>query len=266
MTTPNRNIPYVPENTLDPAAGTNDALDVIDAIIVPKVIQMDLTAPPGAPADGNLYVPASPATGDWEGLENYLVRYRSEGAFWQAYPPEDVYLLLNDDDGTLYKWDTTSSPAGWTPVTGLAVAVQNTDSPPLEVAPATRIIFGEGLELTELMPGVALVEVVDSGPAYAPVVTEGTTARVAAPADAGDYTRFTHADPKTYEFDGTEVWVVGTEFHMRNHGAGDLTLVGSNGFTINPPTDGGEVIPEGGTATLKIVADDEGDLFGVTVP
>ena len=35
MTTPNAGIPEVPENTLDPAAGLNDALQVIDALLHP---------------------------------------------------------------------------------------------------------------------------------------------------------------------------------------------------------------------------------------
>lgn len=221
MTTPNRQIPYVPENTLDPAAGLNDSLDVIDAIIVPKVIRMDLTAPPGGETDGDLYIVAGPATGDWEGLENYLVRYRSEGAFWQAYEPARVYLLLNQDDMGLYKWDTASSPPAWTLAAGLG---------------------------------------------YASVVLEDTTARVAAPAEAHQYVRFTHADPKTWEFDGDLTWPLSAEFHGRNAGAGNLTVFGSNGFTINPPFGGTNVIPEGGTFSLKIVGDDEADLFGVTVP
>lgn len=222
MSTPNRDIPYVPENTLDPAAGLNEALDIIDAIIVPKVIRMDLTAPPVGPADGDLYIPAPGATGDWADLDNYLVRYRQEGDFYQAWPPEQVNLLLNGDDGGLYSWDLGLSPAQWVP----AIPQQ----------------------------------------AYAPVVTEATDTRVASPSDAGTYTRFTEADPKTWEFDGGESWVLGTEFHGRNAGAGNLTVFGSGGFTINPPTDGTNVIPEGGTFTLKIVAADEADLFGVTVP
>lgn len=179
MTTPNRDIPYVPENTLDPAAGLNDSLDVIDAIIVPKVIRMDLTAPPGGEADGDLYIPAAPATGAWAGLENYLVRYRSEGAFWQAYPPAQVYLLLNADDLGLYKFDDSASPGSWTLAAGLAdapadgtkyarrdnawvaagIAIQDENSPPtVAVDPLELLIIGNGLELTELAPGVARLE------------------------------------------------------------------------------------------------------------
>lgn len=179
MNTPNRDIPYVPEGTLDPAAGLNLALDVIDAVIVPRVISMAHTAPPGLPSDGDLYVPASPATGAWAGLENYLVRYRTEGAFWQAYAPGAVYLLLNQDDLGLYKLDDGSSPGTWTLAAGLGDApndgslyarrnelweafqaglfVMNEDSPPLVESEATTLIFGDGLDFTVETDGVVRV-------------------------------------------------------------------------------------------------------------
>lgn len=242
MNSPNRAIPYVPENTLDPAAGLNEAIDVIDAIIVPKVIRMDLTEPPTSPADGDLYVPASPAAGEWAGFDNHVVRFREEGEFWQAYTPASVYLLFNNDDLGLYKWDDGSSPGTWTLAAGLGDA------------PNDGAFYGrKGLAWEPLT-------------LLSPVVTDATTARVAVPSDAGDYTRFTNAGAKTYEFDGADTWTIGTEFHGRNVGAGNLTVFGSGGFTLNTPTDGTNVIPQGGTFTVKIVGADEADLMGVTVP
>lgn len=119
--TPNSGIPYVPEGTLDPAAGLNLSLDVIDALVQTAVITMALTAPPGSPANGDLYVPATPATGAWTGLEDYLVRYRAEGSFWQSFAPgARVKLILNLADGGLYSFDSSSASTGWNPVTGLA--------------------------------------------------------------------------------------------------------------------------------------------------
>lgn len=243
MDTPNRLIPYVPEGTLDPAAGLNLALDVIDAVIVPKVISMALTTPPVDPMDGDLYIAAASATDAWAGLDDYLVRYRSEGDFWQSYPPEMVYLVLNADDQGLYKWDD-GSPGSW----GLASGLGD--------APDDGGLYARRNEAWEAVPSASA----------APVVTESGADRVALPAHAGDYTRFTNSSAKTYEFDGSESWVVGSEFHGRNHGAGDLTIIGSSGMTINEPAGGSLVIPSGGTFTVKIVAADEADLIGVTEP
>lgn len=123
MSTPNRGIPYIPEGALDPAAASNDALDIIDALLQTAVISMSLTEPPSSPNDGDMYIPAATATGSWEGLEGYVVRYRAEGNFWQAFTPGvNVVLVLNLEDGGLYRYDSEDSPPSWGPaIAGTAV-------------------------------------------------------------------------------------------------------------------------------------------------
>lgn len=112
--TPIHAIPLVPEGTLDPAAGLNQSIVVIDALLQTFVLSMALTAPPGSAVDGDTYIVASPATGAWLGLEDYLVRYVVEGDFWQAYSPGDqVVLVLNQEDSGLYIYDLVNSPGGW---------------------------------------------------------------------------------------------------------------------------------------------------------
>jgi len=113
MSTPNTGIPYVPENTQDPAAGLNLALNTIDALLQTAVIDMSLTAPPGSPSDGDLHIVASGATGAWAGQDNNLARYVAEGDFWQFYEAgTNVHIVLNRDDGGLYAWTgSTWAPA-----------------------------------------------------------------------------------------------------------------------------------------------------------
>lgn len=101
--------------------------------------------------------------------------------------------------------------------------------------------------------------------AGATVVTEGTASRTALPAHAGNYTRFTSTSAKTYTFSNAQSYVTGTEFHGRNAAAENLTIVGT-GVTINAPAGGTLVVPPHGTFTVKIVATNVADLFGVTVP
>lgn len=103
------------------------------------------------------------------------------------------------------------------------------------------------------------------GGGAAPVVTESGTSLTADDTNAGNYTRFTSASAKAYVFDDAETYAVGAEYHGRNVGAGDLTITEAGTMTVNPPADGTLVIPQGGTFTVKIVATDEADLFGVTV-
>lgn len=117
--TPNTGIPYVPEDTTDPAAGLNLALNVIDALLQTAVINMDQTAPPGSPTDGDLHIVAAGATGAWAGQDNNLARYVAEGTFWQFYVAgTNVHFVLNKADDGLYKW----GGAAWALAAGLSDA------------------------------------------------------------------------------------------------------------------------------------------------
>lgn len=119
MPTPNRNIPYVPEGTLNPAAGLNLSLNVIDALLQTAVISMDLTAPPGSPTDGDLHIVAGmggTATGAWALQEDNLARYVLEGNSWQFFEAgTEVILVLNQDDGGLYAYAVNDSSPSWQP-------------------------------------------------------------------------------------------------------------------------------------------------------
>ena len=109
MTTPSNGIPYVPENTQDPAAGLNLALNTIDALLQAFVIDMDQTAPPGSPSDGDMHIVATGATGAWAGKDDNLARYVAAGDFWQFLAPgTQARIVFNADDGGLYVWHAAS--------------------------------------------------------------------------------------------------------------------------------------------------------------
>lgn len=94
----------------------------------------------------------------------------------------------------------------------------------------------------------------------------GTTYDLLA-ADAGKYLRATNAGTKTFtvQDDADEEQPAHGEWHIRNAGAGDLTLVEDTAVTINVPFGGTLVLSQGMSATLKRVATDEYDLLGQTV-
>lgn len=283
MSTPNAGIPYVPEGTLDPAAGLNLALNIIDALLQTRVISMALTAPPGSPVDGARYIPASPATGAWAGLEGWLVRYVEEGDLWQSFEPGvQVHLILNLDDGGFYKF-IPGSPGNWTLAAGLSDApndgqqylrqsgtwaaiagtldIESSDSPPVQVPSVTQLVIDPDLlDLSQLGPNTALLA---ARRQYAPVLTTGDSNTNAVAGGAGWYYRFTNATA-TFTFNPSAGFVVGSEFHGRNAGVGTLTITASGGMTINAPAGGTLVIPPGGTFTVKIVGASEADLIGVT--
>lgn len=106
MTTPNNGIPWVPENTLDPAAGLNLALKVIDALLQAVVQGFD-SVPPLSPNDGDAYIVVS-GSGDWAGQDNQLAVWDAQGEYWHFYSAK---LVLNANDGAVYY----KSASGWTP-------------------------------------------------------------------------------------------------------------------------------------------------------
>lgn len=281
MTTPNNAIPEVPEGTLDPAAGLNLALVVIDALLQTAPIRMDLTAPPGGSDDGDLYIVAGlggTATGAWATQERKLARYVATGAFWQFYVAR---LVLDRDTGNLYKLDETSSPPSWVLAAGLGdapndgqayfrraltwesfiegVTVEDLNSPPQQAVEVSTLILDTGLEFTESTGGVVVMRAAGGG-----VLDHSGANLDADQTNAGLYIRFSHATA-LFTFDGAETYKIGHEYHARNVGSGTLTLSPIAGFTLNAPADGSLVVPPDGTVTVKIVAADEADVMGVTV-
>lgn len=104
MTTPNNQIPYVPENTIDPAAGLNRALNVIDALLQVRVLTLGDNAPPASPADGDRHIIGTAPTGAWAGQANKLARWLDGG--WDFF---EAAIAVNLDDDKLY----IRGAAGW---------------------------------------------------------------------------------------------------------------------------------------------------------
>lgn len=109
-------IPYVPENTSNPAAGLNLSLRIIRALTQTCVIAMDLTAPPGSPGDGDKYIVAAGGTGDWAGMDNYLAEYVAEGDRWDFFEPGTLAkFVVSLADGIGYYFDPAAPSNGWQP-------------------------------------------------------------------------------------------------------------------------------------------------------
>ncbi|GAB2899681.1 DUF2793 domain-containing protein [Microbulbifer echini] len=116
--TPNNGIPYAQEGTLDPAAGLNQALDTIDALLQIEVqgIQND---PPETPTDGSRYIVAT-GSGDWVNQDGQLARYVADPGYWQFFPAK---VVLNQADSLLYintssGWQVANRPETLPQITG----------------------------------------------------------------------------------------------------------------------------------------------------
>ena len=110
--TVNNGIPFAPENTIDPAAGLNESLLTVDALLQLAVVSVGDNAPPGSPANGARYVVGTAPTGAWAGRENQVAQWL-DGA-WRFYAARYV---LNMADGLMYVRQGATwavAPAEWT--------------------------------------------------------------------------------------------------------------------------------------------------------
>ena len=69
MDTTNLKLPYLLASQAQKHVTHNEALRLLDGLVQLAVLDRDLTAPPGSPADGDRYIVASGATGDWAGWD-----------------------------------------------------------------------------------------------------------------------------------------------------------------------------------------------------
>ncbi|KQQ60169.1 hypothetical protein ASF84_05535 [Pseudomonas sp. Leaf127] len=118
--TVNNNIPFVPENTIDPAAGLNESLNIIDMMLQLAVLSVNANTPPASPAEGDRHIIGTAPTGAWAGWAGFLARYLD--GYWRFLPAR---LAFNLADGVLYGRRTTtwvsvagSGGAAWGAITG----------------------------------------------------------------------------------------------------------------------------------------------------
>lgn len=92
----NNKIPFVPENTIDPAAGLNLSLNTIDALLQVLVQTVGANTPPTG-VEGQRFIVGTAPTGAWAGQANKLARFL--GGAWQFF---DARYVLNAVDGLWY--------------------------------------------------------------------------------------------------------------------------------------------------------------------
>lgn len=90
----------------------NEALKRLDAIIQAGVIDKDLTAPPGSPTEGDVYIVGASATGDWNTHDADITVYQ-DGA-WVFITPLNGFIAFVADENTLYVYNS-----GWTSLAGI---------------------------------------------------------------------------------------------------------------------------------------------------
>jgi hypothetical protein len=73
--TPKLGLPCIEGSQAQKHVTHNEALGLLDALVQLAVLDRDLTAPPGSPANGDSYIPAAGATGAWSGWDGQIAVY-----------------------------------------------------------------------------------------------------------------------------------------------------------------------------------------------
>jgi len=102
-TTTNLLLPYIMAAQAQKHVTHNEALRLLDGLVQLSVLDRDLTVPPGSPADGDRYIVASGATGDWAGWDLNVALF-TDGAWlrlplragWRAWVEDESVLLVYD--------------------------------------------------------------------------------------------------------------------------------------------------------------------------
>ena len=173
-TSPKLSLPLVAAEQAQKHVTVNEALTSLDALVHLSVIDADLTSPPGSPAEGDRYIVASPATGDWAGEEN-AVAVHDSGAWvfhqaqkgWRAWVEDEGYDVIHDGSAWLAAtaYSTNAATIGFQVVEEeLSLSGATTDS--TVTIPDRAIVFGVSTRTTEAVTGATSYEcgvVADTG-------------------------------------------------------------------------------------------------------
>jgi hypothetical protein len=100
-------IPLLDEGAEGAAATVNIGLIILDIMSRASVIDRDLTAPPGSPADGDLYIVAASPTGAWTGHATDYAMYSTVAGGWLFAPRKTGKVVWIEDEAVALLWNGT---------------------------------------------------------------------------------------------------------------------------------------------------------------
>lgn len=103
--TPHLNIVYLSSAQSQKEVTANEAFKKLDVVINTSALDKDLNTPPVSPTEGDIYIVAGSATGDWTGHDGDLAYYYD--GVWQFLDPNEGLTLWVADEDALYTFDGT---------------------------------------------------------------------------------------------------------------------------------------------------------------
>lgn len=201
----NNNIPFVPENTIDPAAGLNLSLNTIDAILQCAVLTVGNNTPAVAPVDGDRHIVGTSPVGAWAGHANKLARYLDGG--WQFF---DARIAYNTADSSIYCFDGVS----WIQQSGATPAIDNVTRPAIAFIGDSRtdgfvnrytFDYGYADETSEIIPGDLNLKLTQiDGELFAQIQEASTSSE---PPDYGAMVKITGPGYFVLRAENTDAWL-----------------------------------------------------------
>jgi len=102
--TPNIGLPYIDTGQAQKELTHNEALNRLDVMTAPSVVNATTTAPPGAPTDGQAWIVAAGATGAWAGKDGQIAAWFGG---WQFFVPADGWKVWDASAGRQITFDGT---------------------------------------------------------------------------------------------------------------------------------------------------------------
>ncbi len=99
----NLQLPYIMPSQAQKHVTHNEAIRALDALVQLAVIDRDLSAPPGSPADGARYLVASGGSSAWSGKDGQVAAWQ-DGA-WAFLQPRTGWLAWLVDEARLLRFD-----------------------------------------------------------------------------------------------------------------------------------------------------------------
>ena len=98
-------VPKMAENSAGNIAAQTAADLVREALLRGQVADRNLTAPPGSPAEGVIYIPAATATGAWAGQEGKVaIKDQSVSGGWRFLTPWAGLRIWIVDEAVAARW------------------------------------------------------------------------------------------------------------------------------------------------------------------
>jgi hypothetical protein len=127
LTTPKLLLPELVVGQAGKELTHNQALAILDQLTQPIVVDKDLAAPPGSPANGAMYIVAAAATGLWVGQSGKLAVWLTTVAAWTFITPANGWSVWVNDESVRYalisgSWVVASAGANSAALDGLTGA------------------------------------------------------------------------------------------------------------------------------------------------